>query len=140
MKISVTSHTVTITEVGSSITTEDHWMEAYLKHREIIATIPFFSIPLRFPKLSKNRAAVAEKVLLCLWLVLRGQLVTPEFYPEDSRDQDVVETRCRQCDGSYSGEHEERFQARRLAFLSSNTGPGPQDHETNLCPPTILLL
>ena len=83
MKISVTSHTVTITEVGSSITTEDHWMEAYLKHAGTIATIPFFSIPLRFPKLSKNRAVIAEKVLLCLWLVLRGQLVTPEFYPED---------------------------------------------------------
>ena len=85
MNITVTADgsVILITGVPSTVITADDWTDAFLALADAIRQIPAFSVAISFPRLSKVRASMGERVLRCLWLVLRGREITPEFFPED---------------------------------------------------------
>lgn len=81
--VSKKENVVMVSGIPSSVETEDDWLNAFLPFRKTMMEIPHFSVILKFPKLSKLRSAMGEKVFRCLWLVLQGLGMTPDFYPED---------------------------------------------------------
>ena len=84
MNITLDHPFVTITGVDASIVTAEDWIDAFLGHVDAIKNnISLFSVAFRFPTLSKDRAVLGEKVFRCLWIVLRGQFLSPEYFPQD---------------------------------------------------------
>jgi hypothetical protein len=72
-----------IHNIPSSVKTVDDWVDVLLPRLVSLPKDFSFSTPLEFPKLSKARAAMGERVFRCLWLVWMSKEITQDYYPED---------------------------------------------------------